>query len=369
MAELHDADPSLKMDFMTLPDVVFPTFLFIVGLSLPFALERRIARGESMAKLAGHIVLRSAELVLIGVCMVNIGAAKPIGGISADLWRLLLFPSMILLWNRYPEAGGFLRWLFIALRVLGVGVLVYLLVIFRKESDGALIWMTPKWWGILGIIGWAYLVSALLWLACRDLGAAVMGAMGLLIAIRLGAEMGYFDWWQTISQGYLPGLGGIAGHASAVVAGMAVATLFRPNSPIKTPWGRIAWILVFAAGFALAGLLVRPLLGLGIWKNRCTPAWIFDCSAIACAIYAILYWLIDVMKIDRWTFLIAPAGSNTLLMYLLPWIVVYVLAMFGIDYSQYLNDGWWGVLRAAMMAVCLVTLTGLLTRCGIRLHL
>ena len=35
-----------KIDFMTVPDVIFPIFLFIVGLSIPIALERRIASGR-----------------------------------------------------------------------------------------------------------------------------------------------------------------------------------------------------------------------------------------------------------------------------------------------------------------------------------
>jgi len=56
-------------------------------------------------------------------------------------------------------------------------------------------------------------------------------------------------------------------------------------------------------------------------------------------------------------------------MYMLPWIVVFSLAMFGIDYSQQLCEGWWGVGRAAMMAVCLLGAAALLTRCRIRMQL
>lgn len=391
MADLHERGVVEKVDGMTLPDVVFPTFLFIVGLTIPAALERRIARGNSRLKLSLHIVVRSLELILIGVCMANMGHVRPLGGVSPQLWRLLLFPSMILLWNRYPPSEGALRWLFIMLRVLGAALLIYLLVIFRQEINQEIVWLRPRWWGILGLIGWAYLVAAFVWLAGRDLGAAIMGALGLLVAIRLGDDLGFFPWWRqsviwlpqfSFSGGlgfegwsevginnFVPSPGSTAAHAAAVLAGMAIATLFRPISPAKTPWSRIAWILVFAAGFAAAGYLVRPLLGLGINKNRSTPAWVLDCSAIACVVYAFLYWLIDFKKIDGWTFLIAPAGSNTLLMYVLPWIVVFALAAAGINYSDHFNEGWLGVTRAATMAFCLVALTGLLTRCRVRLQL
>lgn len=77
----------------------------------------------------------------------------------------------------------------------------------------------------------------------------------------------------------------------------------------------------------------------------------------------------DQGKVGRWTAFLAAAGSNTLLMYMLPWMVVFSLAMFGIDYSQQLSEGWWGVGRAAVMAVCLLGITALLTRGRIRLQL
>jgi len=42
---------SAQADGMTLPDMVFPAFLFIMGMSVPLALGRRIARGLSTGKL------------------------------------------------------------------------------------------------------------------------------------------------------------------------------------------------------------------------------------------------------------------------------------------------------------------------------
>ncbi len=372
-----------KIDFMTLPDVIFPTFLFIVGLSIPVALERRIARGDSMLKLSGHVALRWFEMIVIGLCMLNMHSVKPAGGMSSDLWRMLLFPSMILLWNRYPSTRGILRWLFVALRVAGAALLVYLLVIFRRDGNE---WLAPGWWGIIGLIGWTYLAAALVWLAARDLGVAIIGALALAVTFRLGYDtIGLSQWWRSTFHGWMIEPGSLAGLVTPVFGGMAIATLFRPTSPARTPRRRIAWILVFGAGFAAAAFLLRPIFGLGISKGPATPAYVLYCSAIACAVYAFLYWLVDVMKINRWTVLVGPAGSNTLLMYMLPWIFVFSLAMFGIDYSHdfitvslsslgiesplHLYEGWWGVGRAAVMAVCLMGVTGLLTRCRIRLQL
>ena len=90
--------------------------------------------------------------------------------------------------------------------------------------------------------------------------------------------------------------------------------------------------------------------------------------AIACAVYALLYWLVDVRKVTRGTVLIATAGSNTLLMYMLPYIFYSALSILGIDTLQtHLNDGWFGVARSAAVAMSLMGATVLLTRWGIRL--
>jgi len=49
----------------TLTDFVFPNFLFLVGVSIVFSLESRIARGQSRRTLALHIFRRAALLFLI----------------------------------------------------------------------------------------------------------------------------------------------------------------------------------------------------------------------------------------------------------------------------------------------------------------
>lgn len=53
-------------DGMGLSDVVFPAFLFIVGLSIPHAIKNRITKGENFVQIAKHIFLRSVALIGLG---------------------------------------------------------------------------------------------------------------------------------------------------------------------------------------------------------------------------------------------------------------------------------------------------------------
>jgi predicted acyltransferase len=55
----------------TATDLVFPTFLFIVGVSIVFSTQSRLARGESRAKLAGHTVRRAIILFAFGIVVNN----------------------------------------------------------------------------------------------------------------------------------------------------------------------------------------------------------------------------------------------------------------------------------------------------------
>src|SRR5664279_1630166 len=58
-------------DGYTFVDLVFPGFLFIVGVAIPLALHKRMARGESPLSLLQRVVARSASLLFVGVIMVN----------------------------------------------------------------------------------------------------------------------------------------------------------------------------------------------------------------------------------------------------------------------------------------------------------
>ena len=55
----------------TATDLVFPTFLFVVGASIVFAYDARLARGATRAKLAWHTVRRAVILFLFGIVVNN----------------------------------------------------------------------------------------------------------------------------------------------------------------------------------------------------------------------------------------------------------------------------------------------------------
>src|SRR5690348_461427 len=51
----------------TLIDMVAPVFLFCVGAVIPLSLEGRWRRGATRGQIVGHVLVRAALLILIGL--------------------------------------------------------------------------------------------------------------------------------------------------------------------------------------------------------------------------------------------------------------------------------------------------------------
>jgi len=51
-------------------DLIFPLFLFMIGVAIPYSLGKRFARGDSKLRIYGHLLLRVAILIVFGM-MIN----------------------------------------------------------------------------------------------------------------------------------------------------------------------------------------------------------------------------------------------------------------------------------------------------------
>ncbi|MEO5684805.1 MAG: DUF5009 domain-containing protein [Chitinophagaceae bacterium] len=160
-------------DAMTFVDLVFPAFLFIVGMSVPFALKNRQQKGDSFLQLQWHIIWRTLGLLTLGIFLVNgeDGCNKTATGMPLHAWLLLFYAAAILTWNAYTFKNK--TWHYI-LRITGIAGLVVLAFIYRG-TDG-ITGMRPHWWGILGLIGWAYLFASIFY-------QLVKGNIFLLLAL------------------------------------------------------------------------------------------------------------------------------------------------------------------------------------------
>ena len=169
-------------DGMGLADWVFPGFLFMVGLSIPFAFMSREKRGQTNPQILSHILIRTISLLIIGVFMVNIGSYNAdLTGMNKFLWAILVYFSFFLIWNRYPKEGKYFSKL-ASLKYLGIMGLIILAIVYRTGTTENIGWMSSSWWGILGLIGWGYLVSALTYLWVKD---CLLGIIGMWLGFTI----------------------------------------------------------------------------------------------------------------------------------------------------------------------------------------
>ena len=88
---------------MTLADIVFPFFLFIVGVSIPLAFERAQAAGVSRWAQLLHILIRTAGLLLLGVIELN---SEQDRSLPRNLWATLAFTPCCWRGASFPANGG-----------------------------------------------------------------------------------------------------------------------------------------------------------------------------------------------------------------------------------------------------------------------
>jgi heparan-alpha-glucosaminide N-acetyltransferase len=342
-------------DAMTFVDVVFPAFLFIVGMSIPFALRQRLEYDGDLRQ-AGHTVWRAISLMIMGVFMVNAegGYDETKMGLSIHAWSLLFYLAVCMIWININTHNNVYRY---ALRGTGLILLFALASVYVTEEGGS---MTPRWWGILGLIGWAYLIACATYWISGGRGWVIMIMIAFFFAYYL---LGHFAFPGNIFfQHILLSQGGHAVHAAIVLSGVLLSLIFFRIDLLVTPRQRIteaAWLAVF---MLIAGALLRPLTTLS--KIYATPAWAAFSVAACIFVFAVIYVLTEQLKLRRWTTLVNVAAVNPLMVYIIPFIVYAAMKLTGISFPGFLYEGAVGIVWALVYAAIVMAIGSVLTWVG-----
>lgn len=302
----------MNYDGMGLADWVFPSFLFMVGISIPYAIEARRRRGASDLAITGHILWRTLSLICIGVALLNAGRINPeMTGITSQTWRWLFYLFLFMLWNNYPRESRY-GLVFKILRAIGFVGIITLLAIFRAGTPEDPQWLVASWWGILGLIGWGYVVAALTSLATRGslIGAVVVWAV--FLALNCISSAGINDWATslrtilgTVLQGNTPMI---------VLTGLVTGTYLMRTSHDnrRKMWTMIvAGVVLIVAGFVLRNWYI-------ISKILATPSWGLICNGISLLVLALVFYRTDICGRTRFTSLLSTTGRNSMTTYLAP---------------------------------------------------
>ncbi|WP_413667735.1 DUF5009 domain-containing protein [Mucilaginibacter sp. Mucisp86] len=374
-------------DRMGFADTIFPAFLFIVGLSLPFAINNRIKKGDSTKEVLFYILIRSAALVIMGFYHVNLEEYNSSAAlIPKAAWALVITTAFFLIWLDYPETMAKAKKY--SLQILGIIMLIAMAVIYKGGEDGEVRWMEPSWWGILGLIGWAYLVCALIYVAVKGklhrliIAWTILAAIGIIAHSVCEIKVMHDDTLVTLAGSNITGssLGDAivflkpfwiindASNMTLIMGGIVVSGIYArlvEQGKTQRIWATLAIIGVL---FLVAGFALRPYTE-GISKIRSTPSWVLICSGITTLAFLILIYVVDVKgKISAFNW-IKPAGTSTLTCYLIPYFQVFILELFHINYPDVINNGFPGLLRSFLTAVIIILFVGILEKKRLRLKI
>lgn len=350
------------VDGIGLADVVFPAFLFIVGLSLPYAVSARRKKGATDRELTKHILTRTVALLVMGVFLVNgetIHAEAT--GISRHAWYTLSCLAFILIWNVHRNVTG--TTIYNAGRGVGIIMLIVMAFIYRGGEDANLVRFAPQWWGILGLIGWAYLVSSLILIFSKNNFYLLFGGWAFFAILSMVSDAGLLPGFLSfIPDAILDGT--LTGFTMGGVVASTVFRYYRKRGEDHTMTGLF---LLASAVLIVLSVVTRNYWGLA--KLGATPAWLFLCSAFTLIAFTAVYQVADMKGKAAWFRPVKPAGTDTLLTYLIPYFVYAFMAFTNLDLPRFFLTGAAGLIKSFLLAMLCVGITFLLNRSFVRLKL
>lgn len=349
-------------DRLGFADIIFPLFLFIVGLSIPFAFKARRKKGESDLQIFRHIATRSFALIVMGFFMVNLeNINREMLSISKPIYQILMATAFVLIWNMYPDGKAFKKIPEWAMKILGVIILIYLAAIYTGGTVENPHWMRPAWWGILGLIGWAYLLISTLYLLVGTRVGWLFILWVLFILLNVSQEVKPFEGFPDIQ------IVVSASNHALVMSGLLASVLYvRLNEKEKLREFLIVMgaLAVISITFAL---VTRPEWG--IKKIGGTPSWSTICAGIGFASFGILYIIADIYEKRKWAAILGPAGRATLTCYLVPYFYYGLYAIIGYKLPLLLRTGYIGIAKSLLFALLIVIITGGLEKIKIKLKI
>jgi len=319
-----------NFDGMGLADWVFPGFLFMVGMSVPYSIGNRIDKGENNFSISKHILIRTVSLLIIGVLMSNSrNVSLENTGISKSFWSFIMYSGVFLVWNQYKKTDS--NFYFITgLRILGIAMILGMVYIFRSADNNG---FSLKGWGILGTIGWGYFVAAFLYLGVRNNISKTVIALLFFLILNILSKLHLLNFLNPVKSVFGVIINGNAPFI--VISGMFITIIlkrFSVNGAKKTILTIVSLgLLSIIAGFFLRNWFI-------ISKIQATPSWGLICNGISMLLFALLFWIIDIRKHVRWASFLKPAGENSLTIYLVPDMFYYLIWGFGLPFLFYKNS-------------------------------
>jgi predicted acyltransferase len=270
-------------------DLIFPFFLFIVGVSMVLSFEARRRRGATSAELLRHVLQRGAIIFAIGLGLALWGKMGPSTSLRASLHTVRIYGVLQRIAVVYLVASAIVlycgrraRAAIAAVLLIGYWLLMTRVPGFDLTMDGNLAGFVDR-----------KLLYEHLWVAHRFDPEGLLSTIPAIVSTLIGVFTG--EW-----------LGG-----NRVIGGEGPRPSQNPARlahPKVVQWLVIAGALCMVAGEAW-----------GRWfpinKNLWTSSYVLFTGGFALAVLALCYWIVETRGWRRWGAPFVWYGSNAITVY------------------------------------------------------
>ena len=348
-------------DMLGFSDTIFPGFLFAMGMAIPFAIQNRMKKGDTMTEVFSHIFWRSVALIVMGVFTVNRDTLDATAtGMSGPWFTLLMVLGFFLLWAVYPDYRDWRRYVILGMKRIGLFLLLFIACIYKGQGGMS---FSPQWWGILGLIGWTYLACSLIYLVVRDKLFLNTVAFLLLAGCSVASAMGLFEPYESLIR-YIPSEATLYAFG---MAGIWASICLQKFADRQYPNLFFVIMTIIGLGMLAAGIIAHQHWIIS--KLQATPTWLFFCCSIFFPLFAFIYWLTDVKGETFWFFMIRPAGTVTLTCYIIPYVWYSLESLLQVHYPAWALIGGLGLIKSLVYSLLVIGVAWCLMKIGIRLKI
>ncbi len=290
---------SLKYQFDHVPwvgcafwDLIQPSFMFMVGVSLPYSYARRLEHGDSFLRLFGHALVRSVVLVLLGIFLSSSEKMTNFTFMNVLSQIGLGYMFLFLLWNR----GRVVQMTVAAVILVAYWALFAFTPLPGPDFDFAKVGVTSDWPFLSGFEAH--------WQKCANI-AATFDLWFLNLFPRPDEFIANKGGYQTLN--FVPSL------VTMLFGLMAGEWIRESKDRLRTLGGLvISGAVLFVVGAALGWLGVCPLV-----KRIWTPSWTLYSTGLTLLMLSGFYAVIDVAGLKRWAYPLTVAGMNSIALYVM----------------------------------------------------
>jgi heparan-alpha-glucosaminide N-acetyltransferase len=272
-------------------DLIQPSFMFMVGVAMPYSYAVRRDRGDSFLRMLFHAATRSFVLVVLGVFLASNSHHETNFLFTNVLAQIGLgYTFVFLLVGRSP----ILQVVAILAILGGYGYAFYACPLPPPDANYAAVGMSADRM-LPGVMAhWSENVN---W-------AGEVDRWFLNLLPRSEVYMFTKGGYQTLN--FIPSI-------ATMLLGLMAGELLRSG---KTPKAKLLWLSLGGVGLMIAGLALGLTI-IPIVKRIWTPSWVLFSGAWTLWILAAFYGLVDVRGYKRWTFPLVVVGMNSIVMYLM----------------------------------------------------